>query len=169
MHLLGLDLQLALVRQHLPGHARMLGKRLDPLGARHEQLDGARMRVGALALDDQRAHAVTGNGARDEHHIAALAVARNPLAAVGERVDLELELLPALRPRGSRLAGGRLDVRRGARVILCGRAHRDACSTSSSSSAFWAWRRFSACSQMRWREPYRTSAVISSPGCAGRQ
>src|SRR5437763_10349090 len=46
---------------------------------------------------------------------------------------------------------------------------RSAGATSISSSAFWACRRFSAWSHTRWRGPYRTSEVISSPGCAGRQ
>ena len=40
--------------------------------------------------------------------------------------------------------------------------------SSHSSSAFCAWRRFSAWSQIRWRGPYSTSPVISSPMCAGR-
>src|SRR5262249_1849092 len=41
--------------------------------------------------------------------------------------------------------------------------------TISASSAFWACRRFSASSQTAEWGPYRTSSVISSPQCAGRQ
>ena len=42
--------QLALVGQHLPGHAGVVGDGRDPLGARLEHLDRARVRVAALAL-----------------------------------------------------------------------------------------------------------------------
>mgnify|MGYP007116554486 CR=1 FL=1 len=37
------------------------------------------------------------------------------------------------------------------------------------STAFWAWRRFSASSHTRERAPSMTASVTSSPRCAGRQ
>ena len=46
-------------------------------------------------------------------------------------------------------------------------AHR--CSRSQARRAFWACRRFSAWSQTTLAGPSITSAVISSPRCAGRQ
>src|SRR4029077_9299273 len=93
-----------------------------------------------------------GNRSSHKHHVAALAQSGNALAAERERLDLQLELV----------------ARAGAhQLALDGRlAHHEP--TSSSSSAFCAWRRFSAWSQMRWRSPYSSSAEISSPGCAGR-
>src|SRR5262249_20600532 len=45
-----LDLQLALVGEHLPGNARVLGAGRDPLAAGHQHLERARVRVAALAL-----------------------------------------------------------------------------------------------------------------------
>ena len=72
-----------------------------------------------------RADAVAGNGPGDEHHVAALAEARHALAAEGERLHLELELVagraaagapPALRPGAPRSRGAT-----GARVALAGR------------------------------------------------
>src|SRR6476620_786974 len=54
-------------------------------------------------------------------------------------------------------------VERRAHVILEGHL------ITSAISAFWVCRRFSACSQARQRGPYRTSAAISSPTCAGKQ
>ena len=97
------------------------------------------MGVAALALVHDGAHAVARDGAGDEDHVAALAQARDALAAERERLDVELELVAEL----------------GARAELYGLAHGPAwvCATSSSSSAFCAWRRFSAWSQMRWRWP----------------
>ena len=82
-----LDLQLALVGEHLPGHAGMVGERGDPLGPGLEHLERARVGVGALALVDERADTVAGDGAGDEHDVAAVPEARDALAAVGERVD----------------------------------------------------------------------------------
>ncbi len=93
-----LDLELALVGEHLPRHARVVGERGDPLGARLEHLQRAGVSVGALALVHERTHAVAGDGAGDEHHVTVLAQARHALAAVGERVDGQLELLAALGP-----------------------------------------------------------------------
>ena len=45
------------------------------------------------------------------------------------------------------------DLRAGAARLSRPAASRAPYPTSSSSSAFWAWRRFSAWSQMRWRGP----------------
>ncbi len=125
-----LDLELALVRDHLPRHAGVRRGRRDPLGARLEHLQRARVRVAALALVHDRAHAVAGDRAGDEHDVAAVAESRDALAAERERVDRQLQLVAALRARRALRPRGSLD------------AHADA--TSSSSSAFCAWRRFSA-------------------------
>ena len=149
--LLALDLELALVGEHLPRDAGVLCLRCDPLGAGAQHLERAGVRVGALALVHHRPDAVSRNRAGDEHHVPALAQARHPLAPEGERLDLELELIAPLRPGGGgeRSGLGRVaheEPPAGA-TVLCRRA------SSSSSSAFWAWRRFSACSQMRWRSP----------------
>ena len=48
---------------------------------------------------DDRAHQVARHRAGDEDDIAALAQARDPLAAVGKRFDSQLQLLAALRSR----------------------------------------------------------------------
>ncbi len=153
-----LDLELALVGEHLPGHARVIRERGDPLGAGVQHLERAGVGVVALALVDHRAHAVAGDGARDEHHVAALAQARDALAPVGERIDRQLELLAALGPgsaRGgrTRVAGGVHEGGSAAGAHGSSRPRSAPPAVSSSSSAFWAWRRFSACSQMRWRGP----------------
>ena len=80
------------------------------------------MRVAALALVHDRAHAVAGDRARDEHHVAAVAEPRDALAAERERLDPQLELVAALRARRAapRALGGRLDAhaRRHARQQL---------------------------------------------------
>src|SRR5262249_30256199 len=137
--LVPLDLELALVGEHLPGHAGMRGTRRDPLRARLEQLERARVRVAALAPVHDGPHAVAGDGVGDEHDVAALAKARHALPPVRERLDPQLQHLAAL------------GTARAFRLLQHAHAHgRD---TSSSSSAFWAWRRFSAWSQMRWRGP----------------
>ena len=129
----------------------MVGQRRDPLGAGLEHLQRARVRVAALALVDDGAHAVPGDRARDEDDVAArgragrslaargihAAQPRDPLAAEGERVDPQLQLVAALRS---------LLERPGAHGV-------PGAPTSSSSSAFCAWRRFSAWSQIRWRSP----------------
>ena len=94
--LLGLDLELALVRQHLPRRARVVGARRDPVGRRLEHLDRARLGVRALGLPDHRPHAVAGHGAGHEHDVAV--AARDAVAAVGERVDRQLQLVAARRP-----------------------------------------------------------------------
>ena len=92
-HLLVLDGELALVGQHLPRRARMIGQRRDPLRARLEHLERARLGVAALALRDDRADAVAGDRARDEDDVAAAPVvgrlqAGDAVAAVGERLDV---------------------------------------------------------------------------------
>ncbi len=97
LHLLGLDLQLALVGQHLPRDSRMGRLRGYALGAWTHDLNSPRMCIASLALAHNRPHRVAGNGARHEHHIAALAVACNALTAVGEPVDRQLKLIAPLR------------------------------------------------------------------------
>ena len=94
--------------------------RRDPLGARLEHLQRARVRVAALALVDDRAHAIAGDGAGDEHHIPAVAQPRDALAAEGQRVDLQLELVAALRAgrRDGCLGNRRDDGERGCRRVV---------------------------------------------------
>ena len=121
-----LDLQLALVGDDLPGDSRVICPRGDPLWARLEDLEGARMGIAALALVDYGAHAVAGNGSGDEDHIATVTETRHALASEGERVDLQLELVSSLWTGGP----------------VRGRVHAGA--TSASNRAFCAWRRFSA-------------------------
>ena len=86
--------ELALVGQHLPRRARVVGERRDALGARLEHLERARLGVGALALRDDRAHEVAGDRAGDEDDVAL--EAGDAVAAVGERVDAQVELGAAL-------------------------------------------------------------------------
>src|SRR6202034_4211613 len=144
--LLVLDLQLALVEQHLPRHPGMRRGRRYPLRAWPQDLHDASMRVAALALDHLRAHAIPGNGARDEHDVATVAKPPTALAAVRERLDLQLDLLAALGTLGQRLRRAR---GRCACVQAVGRelgtrggdAHEPTGPTSSSSSAFCACRR----------------------------
>ena len=119
--LLLLDLELALVAELLPGSAGMGGLRRHPVGPRLEHLDGARVGVAALALAHAGADEVARERAVDEHDVAAVG-ARDARAAEGQRADAQLELVADRRPR-------------------CRRVHA---SSSHSSSAFCAWRRFSA-------------------------
>ena len=183
-----LDLQLTLVGNDLPRRAGMVSDRRDPLGARLQHLDDARVGVAALALVDDRSHAIAGDGAGDEHHVASrlpvpvrgcpgwgIAEPCDPLTAEGERIDLQLELVPALRADAQWRIG--FDVHTIAHAtrkrtfpdrplyVPAAAAAADAGdtaargaaletgATSISSSAFCAWRRFSAWSQMRWRVP----------------
>ncbi len=98
--LLGLDLELALVGEHLPRRARVVGDGRDPVGRRLEDLDRARLGVRALGLADDGAHAVAGQRAGDEDDVAVQP--RDAVAPVGEGVDGQLELGAAGRARGSR-------------------------------------------------------------------
>jgi hypothetical protein len=100
--LLALDLELVLIGEHLPGNSGMVGHGLDALGSRHEHLERARVGVAALALVHDGPHTVAGYRTGDEHDVAALAQAGDPLPAVGERVDLQLEHVAALRPASGR-------------------------------------------------------------------
>ncbi len=100
--LLGLDLELAVVREHLPRRAGMVGDRRDPVRRGLEDLDRPRLGVRALGLADDGAHAVARQRAGDEDDVAV--EPRHAVAAVGERIDGQLELGPAGGPRGG---GGR--------------------------------------------------------------
>jgi hypothetical protein len=79
----------------------MVGERGDAIGPGLEQLDRACLGEGLLALGDDRAHAVAGDGVAHEDHVAVQA--RDAGAPVGEGVDGQLELLAAL---GARRRGG---------------------------------------------------------------
>ncbi len=137
----GLDLELALVRQHLPGGARVRRGGRDAVGRGLEHLDRARLGVGALGLADDRAHAVARHGAGDEDDVAL--EPGDAVAAVGQRVDGQLEHVAARRPY----------ARRGGHTVQDDTRLTAQAETSSSSSAFWTWRRFSAWSQIRCRSP----------------
>ena len=91
--LLGLDLELALVREHLPRRARVVGDLRDAVRRGLEDLDRAGLGVGLLGLADDGAQAVAGHPARHEDDVAV--TARDAVAAVGERIDGELELVAA--------------------------------------------------------------------------
>ena len=88
--LLGLDLQLALVREHLPGRAGMVGAGRDAIGRRRHDLDRAGLGVRPLGLRHRRTDPVAGHGSGDEHDVAV--EPRDAVAAVGESVHRELEL-----------------------------------------------------------------------------
>jgi hypothetical protein len=141
-----LDLELALIREHLPGNAGVVRNRGDPLGAGVEHLERARVRVVALALVHDGSHAIARNRTGDEHHVSTVTQPGDALAAERERLDLKFELIAAL---GTRLGAGRRVGAGGRRVIGRGVGGRDRVGahsgpTSSSSRAFCAWRRFSA-------------------------
>ena len=81
--------------QHLPRRARMVGDLGDAVRRRLDDLDRARLGVRLLGLADDGAHAVAGNAAGHEHDVAL--EARDAVAAVGERIDRELEHVAARR------------------------------------------------------------------------
>ncbi len=93
LHLLGGDLRV--VREILEPTAAtgrvVRARRLDALGARLHDLERKRLRVAALHVRHARAHRVAGQTALDEEHEPVQP--RDAVAAVGERVDVELELL----------------------------------------------------------------------------
>ena len=129
----------------------MLGAGRDPLARRGQHLHCAGVRVRAFALVHHGAHAVARDRAGHEHHVTPLSQPGDALAAKRKRLDLQLELIAWARARRARVgARARAFGRRVARPLgrrLLGHGLRrlahDAL-TSSSSSAFWAWRRFSA-------------------------
>ena len=92
--LLGLDLELALVGDDLPGRAGVIGLGLDAVGSRLEDLQRTRLGVVPLALGDHRADAITGDRVADEDHVALEAC--DARAAERERVDAQVELGTAL-------------------------------------------------------------------------
>ena len=95
LDLLGLGRDLRLVREILEAAAAairvVLARRLDPRRARLDDLDGERLGVVALHPRHARAHGVARQPALDEEDEAVQA--RDAVPAVGERLDLELELL----------------------------------------------------------------------------
>ena len=82
--------------QHLPRRARMVGDLGDAVRRGLDDLDRARLRVRLLGLADDGAHAVAGHAAGHEHDVAL--EAGDAVAAVGERIDRELEHVAARRP-----------------------------------------------------------------------
>ena len=90
-HLALLLLELALVGQHLPGRAgvRASAPRCDRAPARAARRRAPRR--SPLRFDDPGAHAVAGDRAAHEDHVAV--GARHAVPAEGERVDVELELV----------------------------------------------------------------------------
>jgi hypothetical protein len=104
LDLRGLDLELALVGQHLPRRARVVGDLRQAVGRGLEDLDRARLGVGALGLADDRAHPIAGQRARHEDDVAV--AARDAVAAVGERIDGQVELVAAARAGGGWGGGG---------------------------------------------------------------
>src|SRR4051794_2715053 len=100
--LAGLLGELVLVGQRLPGSP---GARLalvdtavrDPVRAGFDQLEGARLGEASLDLRQACADTVAGQPAGDEHHVAV--GARDASPALGERVDVQDELLAPLRWR----------------------------------------------------------------------
>ena len=69
----------------------MLAGRVDALGAGLEDVDGEGLRVAPLDLRDARANGVARQPAADEDHEPVQP--RDAVAAVGERVDPELDLI----------------------------------------------------------------------------
>ena len=102
-HLRLLRLDLRLVGEILEAAAAAGGevgaRRLDPVRRRLEHVDGERLGVAALHLRHARADAVARQPAADEDDEAVQA--RDAVAAVGERLDVELELLVLVRARPS--------------------------------------------------------------------
>ena len=103
-HLLGLDLELALVAEHLPRRAGVVGDRFDPVGSRREDLGRSCLGVGALALADHGPHPVARQAPGDEHDVVVQP--GDAGAAVGERVDRQLDLVTPLGPRRRGCASG---------------------------------------------------------------
>ena len=120
----------------------MVGARRDPVRRRLDDLDRARLGVRALGLADDRADAVAGHGAGDEHDVAV--VARDAVAAVGERVDRQLELVAARR------AGLRRVVDTRSRMTAYGSLRSIAASTDLRFALRRSWSRTRA--QLRGRQ-----------------
>ena len=97
----GLDLELALIWQHLPRHPRVLSHRRNAIPGSAQDLDGAGLRVAALGFRDDRADDVARERLLDEHDVTVEPCDSG--TAVGERVDRELELVPGSRPANARL------------------------------------------------------------------
>jgi hypothetical protein len=117
-HLVLLLTQLQLVGEHLPRRAWVRRHGLDAVRRGLEQLDGVRLREGALRLAHPGPHAVARHGAAHEHDVAVHA--RDAGAAVGEPVDRELELVAAA--RAAALGGGHRPSSLGGSTGLASRA-----------------------------------------------
>ena len=132
-----LDLELALVGEHLPRHTRMVRLRGYPLGAGLEHLHGAGVRIASLALVHDRAHAIARDRSSDEHHITAVPEPCDALSAEGERVDPQLQLVAPLRA-GEGLIRVRRSIRDDPRIGAHAGEGSGMGASKSSSSAFCA-------------------------------
>ena len=94
--LLGLDRELALVRDDLPRRARMVGELGDAVRRGLDDLDRPRLRVRLLGLADDGADLVARDAAGHEHDVAL--AAGDAVAAVGEGIDREFQHVAARRP-----------------------------------------------------------------------
>ena len=102
LRLLRRDLSLVVEILEAAAAARrvVVARRLHPLWARLEHLDRQRLRVTPLNLRDARANLVARQSPTHEHHEAVHP--GNAVPAVGERLDLELELVVPGERRGHR-------------------------------------------------------------------
>ena len=155
--------QLALVGQHLPRRAGVVGARRDALGAGLEHLDGPRLGVRALALGDLGADAVAGHGAADEDRRSRRPCARRPAPPWAKLSTRRSSRSPRC---------GREAVGRGGGCVHRPQDRRGAAARSAQEPLQQRLLDVPAVLRLlpdALPRPYRTSAVISSPGCAGRQ
>ncbi len=97
---LGLDLRLVgeVLEAAAAAGGEVLAERLDPRRPALDELDRLRLGVAALHLRHAGANRVAGKPAPDEDDEAA--EPGDPVPAVGERVDLELDLVSSMHRRG---------------------------------------------------------------------
>ena len=105
LRLLGLELVLVgvILEPAAAAGAEVRARRFDPVRAGRQHLERGRLGEPALDLRDLRAHRVARQAAPHEDDEAVQA--RDAVAAVGERVDVELELLTGA-DRGGHGRGG---------------------------------------------------------------